>query len=309
MAELCSIIIPTYNHGKFIERSIECALNQTYPNVEVIVVDDGSTDDTPKRIARFGDRIRYIWKENSGRGDNRNVGIKQSSGKYIQFLDADDTISSEKLRIQASILESDETLALVYSDCTCTDPSGEHIENASYPLGIDEDPLSILVFRSLFGIHAALTRREAIISVGMFDMHPYAQEDWDLWFRIALEGYGFKYVPGELAHYDQQGSTTIVNPELMYLRMRHMLEKHRDSSRLNQSGEHLIRSFVAQQNLQLATRAYNNGWWKEACGHFIEVARNDRRLMTSKYWACIPKAVVHRCSDLLLGKSRPAPTI
>src|SRR5215471_12380270 len=151
---LCSIVIPTYNHGKFIERSIQCALDQTYPNIEIIVVDDGSTDDTPERVRKFGDRVIYLRKENTGRGDNRNRAIEKSQGKYLQFLDADDLIEPEKIAVQSAILEDDESTACVYSDCACNEPDGTEAENASYPLRDDENPLYVLLRRTLFGIHA-----------------------------------------------------------------------------------------------------------------------------------------------------------
>src|SRR5215831_4367528 len=121
---LCSIIIPTYNHGKFIERSVQSALNQTYPDVEVIVVDDGSTDATSERVKKYLDQITYHRKENAGLGAARNTGIKISSGKYLQFLDADDTIEAEKLERQIEFLEENADFAVVYSDCSCNDPDG-----------------------------------------------------------------------------------------------------------------------------------------------------------------------------------------
>src|SRR5688572_10339519 len=152
---LCSIIIPTYNHGRYVERSVQCALDQTYPNVEIIVVDDGSTDDTAERVKKFGDKINYIRKENTGRGDNRNRALIASSGKYIQFLDADDTIEKDKVERHVAILEAEPEVASVYSDCSCNDPQGEDLENVSYPLREDEDPPPILLRRTLFGIHAA----------------------------------------------------------------------------------------------------------------------------------------------------------
>src|SRR6185369_7655534 len=131
---LCTIIIPTYNHATYIERSVQCALDQTYPNVEIIVVDDGSTDDTQTRLERFGSRIVYQRKENGGLGAARNTGIKLSSGEYLQFLDADDSIAPEKLEKQVAILESQSEIAVVYSDCSCTDHEGLPIENTSHPL-------------------------------------------------------------------------------------------------------------------------------------------------------------------------------
>jgi len=305
---LCSIIIPTYNHGKYVERSVQCALDQTYPNVEVIVVDDGSTDDTPERVKRFKDRIIYIRKENTGRGDNRNKAIERSSGKYIQFLDADDTIASYKLEKQIPFLEADSEIAVVYSDCSSNDAAGEEMENVSYPLAEREDPLPILVRRTLFGIHAAITRRDAIIKVGMFDPHPLAQEDWDLWLKLAIEGYRFKYVPGDLAHYDQTGSTTVVNADLMYKRMTHMLEKYLSDPKFQELGPNVVDKFTAHQNLQLATRAYNNGWWRTSRTHFLSVAKADRKLMTD-FWACIPKSFLHQISDGLRRETVASPEI
>ena len=304
---LCSIIIPTYNHAKYIERSIECALDQRYQNVEIIVVDDGSTDATPERVKRFGDRITYIRKENTGRGDNRNRALIASSGEFIQFLDADDTIDPRKLEEQIDVLRANETVAVVYCDCSCNDDRGADQENASYPLGDEEDPLPVLLRRTLFGIHAAITRRSTIMDVGMFDPHPLAQEDWDLWLKIALKGYKYKYVPGNFAHYDQQGSSTVVNPLLMYRRMKHMLAKYLADPDFRKLDQKLIDQFVANQNLQLATRAYNNGWWSAARKHFLAAAKADPSIMSARFWACIPKTYLRQIVDLAQGNSSAAP--
>jgi glycosyltransferase involved in cell wall biosynthesis len=275
--------------------------------VEVIVVDDGSTDDTPERAARFGDSIKYIRKENTGRGDNRNRALIESSGKYIQFLDADDTIVPEKLVSQIAYLEKNENIASVYSDCSCNDSEGANLENASYPLRDDEDALPILLRRTLFGIHAAITRRAAIMDVGLFDPDPLAQEDWDLWLKLALKGYKYKYVPGDLAHYDQRGSSTVVNSPLMYRRMKHMLAKYLADPEFKRLDQKLIDQFVANQNLQLATRAYNNRWWKEARKHFFAVAKSGPAMMSAPYWACIPKTYAGQFLDLVKGDTSRAP--
>lgn len=299
---VCTVIIPTFNHGKYIERSIQCALDQTYPNVEIIVVDDGSTDDTPERVEKFGDSVIYIRKENTGRGDNRNRAIERSSGTYIQFLDADDTIAPTKLAVQIPILESDESLTVVYSDCACTDPDGEDIANASYPLRDDEDPVPILLGRTLSGIHSAITRRNAIIDVGMFDPHPLAQEDWDLWLKLALHGYRYRYVPGDLAMYDQQGSTTVVNAPLMYKRMKHMLGKYQTDPLFLKLDQRLQNHFIAQQNLQLATRSYNNRWWSAARAHIRAAVGSDRSVMPPDSWSWVPKTYLHQIMDRLRGR-------
>jgi len=183
----CSIIIPTYNHAKYIERSISSALAQTVKDIEVIVIDDGSTDDTPERVKKFGDSIIYHRKINGGLGAARNTGLKMSSGKYIQFLDADDIIDPLKLEQQLKVFKQDETLAVVYSDCSCTEASGVNTDNISYQLKDNEDIIPVLLKRCLFGVHACLVKRSVIIDAGMFDECRFAQEDWDLWLRIALK--------------------------------------------------------------------------------------------------------------------------
>jgi len=303
----CSIIIPTYNHGKYIERSVECALGQTYQNVEVIVVDDGSADDTAERVKRFGNRIKYIKKQNSGRGDSRNRALTESSGKYIQFLDADDTIEPEKLERQIAVLEANDEFGVIYSDCSSNDSLGEYCGNVSYPLQTDEDPLPILLNRTLFGIHAAITRREAILAVGMFDPHPLAQEDWDLWLRLALHGFRFKYLPGDLAHYDQTGSSTVVNAPLMYRRAKHMLERYLADPQFRELDRNVVNRFAAYQNLHLGTRAYNNRWWSASRKHFLAVARSDKSLLTLRNWSCIPRSLLHEVVDILRGRATRAP--
>jgi glycosyltransferase involved in cell wall biosynthesis len=304
---ICSIIIPTYNHGKYVERSINSALNQTLKNIEVIVVDDGSTDDTSERVKKFGNSIIYIHKSNSGRGDSRNEAIAISRGKYLQFLDADDTIEETKLEKQAAILEKNDNIALVYSDCSCNDAEGVELENVSYPLGANEDPLPILLKRTLFGIHACLVRREVVIDVGMFDPAKISQEDWDLWLKIAIKGYKFKYIAGNLAHYDQKGSTTVVNAELMYLRTQHMLNKYLKDADFQSLGKTVVNSFIAHQSISLATRAYNNKWWKESRKYFLKAAWTNPKVMKFAYWVCIPKTFIHQINDVLRGRKMALP--
>ena len=95
-----SIVIPSYNAARYVKEAVDSALAQTYKNVEVIVVDDGSTDGTKKILAPYSEskKIRYIYEENKGLAGARNTGIKNSSGEYVAFLDADDLFCREKLR-------------------------------------------------------------------------------------------------------------------------------------------------------------------------------------------------------------------
>ncbi|HQU91574.1 MAG TPA: glycosyltransferase family A protein [Pyrinomonadaceae bacterium] len=302
----CSIIIPTYNHGKYIERSVQCALDQTYPNVEVIVVDDGSTDDTPERLEKFSDRIIYHRKENGGLGAARNTGIELSSGDFLQFLDADDTIDTTKVEKQMALIDSDDA-AVIYSDCTCTGPGGEVIENTSYPLGQHEEALQILLQRTLFSVHAALVRKVDVLEAGMFDTARASQEDWALWLQIAVNGGRYRYAPGNLAHYDQSGSEMVTNPELMYRRTKRLFEKFMADPKFTALDKSTVDRFVACQNFQLATRAYNNRWWSAARTHFLAVAKADRSMLSAGFWSCIPKTYLHQLMDRFAGRTVSAP--
>ena len=87
---LVSIIIPNFNQARFVVSAIESALGQTYPFFEIIVVDDGSTDNSREVVARFGNKVRYMWQKNQGLAGARNTGIKAAKGEFIGLLDADD---------------------------------------------------------------------------------------------------------------------------------------------------------------------------------------------------------------------------
>jgi len=304
---ICSVIIPTYNHAKYIDRSIQCALDQTYPHVEVVVIDDGSTDDTPERVKKYLDRIVYRRKSNAGLGAARNTGIGLSKGKYLQFLDADDTIEPEKLSTQIKLLEENGDIAVVYSDCSCTDEEGRALDNTSYPLKDEEHPLPILLKRTLFSVHAPLVRKCAIVDAGRFDESRIAQEDWQLWLKMALQGCRFRYRPGNLAHYDGVGSTMTTNSELMYKRVNHLLETFLSDSEFQKLDRRMVREFTACQNIALATRAYNNSWSRLARRHFLRAFRAKPEIMTWDYWLCIPKTYIREATNLVFGRSQSGP--
>lgn len=120
-----SVVIPTYNCGRFISQSVESVLNQTFKDCEVIVVDDGSTDDTLQRLERHIDKIRYIYQTNQERSVARNTGIAASQGQYIAFLDADDWWHPQKLEAQLEIFNQNSQLGLVYSWVRQVGPNGE----------------------------------------------------------------------------------------------------------------------------------------------------------------------------------------
>ena len=125
-----SVVIPTYNRGKYIAATINTVLNQTYKDFEIIVIDDGSTDDTQRELEQFGGKIKIITQPNSERAVSRNNGVKNSTGAYIAFLDSDDLWSPDKLEKQVEVLDNLKDIVLVYGQSYRINNKGEQIKTA-----------------------------------------------------------------------------------------------------------------------------------------------------------------------------------
>lgn len=120
---LVSVIIPTYNRARFLPNAIDSVLNQTYPSIEILVIDDGSTDNTSEALKPYNDKIRYLSAEHRGTAHARNLGMQQASGKYIAFLDSDDIYLPFKIALQVEFIESHPKIGMV-----CSDFSGKYAD-------------------------------------------------------------------------------------------------------------------------------------------------------------------------------------
>ena len=188
---LISIVIPAYNHARFISQAIECALAQTYPEVEIVVVDDGSTDATGSVLAAYQGRITSVRQDNQGPSAARNTGLRTTHGEYVLFLDADDLIPPHKLKRQSLPFQQRADLGVVYSSWQFVDETGTRCLAQTQPHP-SSDVLKALLLRELFlPTGAALVRRACFERVGAFDEDLRAAEDTDLWVRIAAGGYSF----------------------------------------------------------------------------------------------------------------------
>ncbi len=188
---LISIIIPTYNDADVVCDAIDCSLNQTYPNIEVIVVDDGSRDGTEELLQeKYGDKINYIRQENKGLSSARNRGIHHSSGKYLQFLDSDDLIDKNKLTIQLEQLKYIKGLAVAYCDYirTAIDDMTLNCKRMS-PILQKEKPFDDMIMKwetelsippHCFLFDAAFFRERGI----SFDESLPTHEDWECWMSV-----------------------------------------------------------------------------------------------------------------------------
>src|SRR5688572_16670897 len=187
MPHTVSVVIPTYNYGRFIGIALRSVLEQTLPPSEIIVVDDGSTDGTGEVVAGFGNAVRYIRQDNAGVCAARNRGVAESSGELIAFLDADDIWEPTTLEKQTARFTEDDMIGLVHCGIREFDSdSGETLELKL--LGGEDgvaDNLLLWEGATIPGPGAGMVSRKAFDAVGGFDAGMKVGEDWDFCYRIA----------------------------------------------------------------------------------------------------------------------------
>ncbi|MGC1309591.1 MAG: glycosyltransferase [Phormidesmis sp.] len=190
---LVSIIIPVYNCEKYLEEAINSALVQSYPRMEIIVVDDGSTDRTAKVAQKYGAQLQYIYQSNQGAGSAKNTGIERSNGEYLAFLDADDIWEKNKIELQMATLESNADLDIVFG----------HVRNFYTP-GLSESiRKSVHCPPHPMPGHipsCALVRRASFFKVGFFniDLPIAAFADW--YARVVEQKLVMMTLPDVLTH-------------------------------------------------------------------------------------------------------------
>jgi len=184
-----SIILPTYNRAHIIEKAIQSVLNQTYQDFEIIIIDDGSKDDTKKIIRGFQEkdnRIKYIrFEENKGAAAARNAGIKMSKGEYITFQDSDDEWVIDKLEKQMKIIETSSENIVVYCGFWRIDGDEKtyipDIKISNREGNIHKE----LLKRNFIGTPSILLLKKNLEKIGMFDENLSRLQDWDLVIRLS----------------------------------------------------------------------------------------------------------------------------
>lgn len=190
--EHVSIIIPTYNRADVIETSIQSVLNQTYDSFELLIVDDGSKDNTADVIASINDsRIKYIrMPENKGVAAARNEGIRRASYEYIAFQDSDDYWKEEKLEKQMAYFTSKPEAALLYCPYECQKADGTIINVPDYNIPLSEkqgDIYRYMLCRNTIGTPSVLLRKDCLGQSGLFCENLTCLEDWELFLRISRD--------------------------------------------------------------------------------------------------------------------------
>lgn len=189
---LVSIIITTYNNEEYIKSSIESCLLQTYPNIEIIVIDDGSTDNTYKILKDYieNKKIKYYYQSNMERIVARNNGLKYAKGQYINFLDADDLLEKNKIEKQVFFLENNPSYEAVYCQTSYFNDNGEEIYNYLPKYKFNKYFNLALNIGNFIVIHSVLFKKNDIF----FDKHSLHLEDWDFWLQFIAKGYKIGYI-------------------------------------------------------------------------------------------------------------------
>jgi glycosyltransferase involved in cell wall biosynthesis len=251
---LVSVIVPCYNGALFLEEALRSALAQSHPRVEIIFVDDGSTDNSAEIAQQFP--IRYIRQRNSGLPAARNSGIRESKGSYLVFLDADDRLKPDAIQTGLHALEQRPDCALVVGDHVFISADGSHLADSGKVDPLNSHYEALLKSNFIEMISTVLFRRSVFDEVGVFDAKLRAAEDYELYLRIArVRPICCHSVV--VAEYRQHEANISRDPELMLTTTLQVLESNKryirkDASRLLAFGEG-VRSWRKQYGRQLAS--------------------------------------------------------
>ncbi len=232
-----SVVIPAYNNQQYLCRSIDSVLAQTRPADEIIVVDDGSTDDTASVIQSYGDKVRYLQQENAGASAARNTGIEAATGNWIAFLDADDEWLPEKLQCQLTLLQQHPSLVWItanYEECLCEEkrraPHTPPAQCLSFTGGRDyyESYFQAICQYQWGHTNCMMIQNRVLQEVGLFCTDLKKANDIDMWLRVAYRYPQIGYCHQPLAVYHLSVSGSIVKKYRLLSVYADFMQRHFD---------------------------------------------------------------------------------
>jgi glycosyltransferase involved in cell wall biosynthesis len=222
---LVSVVIPTYNSSSFVSEAINSVLAQTYSRVEVVVVNDGSTDNTEAVLASYGDRIKAVTQVNSGTSAARNTGIGASSGQFVAFLDHDDLWSPSKLTLQMALLKKHPEMGMVY----CGRQFFNHYTGQVTSKHPAEPQMGIHDFLALkaIALQSVVIPRAVLNDVGLFDVTISGADDWEMCLRISSK-YPVCGIPDILVDIRGHENQQSIQSEYMYGKIQSVFERYQN---------------------------------------------------------------------------------
>jgi glycosyltransferase involved in cell wall biosynthesis len=300
---LVSVIIPTYNRAKVIGDAIVSAINQTYNYTEIIVIDDGSIDGTSACVAQFGNKVKYIFKTNGGVSSARNLGIKNSSGELIAFLDSDDEWLPNKLKKQVNFLDINADFGMVLCDYYSVNSLRKELGRSfrrNY-LPNDGNILSDVVLWPSLVPSSVLVKRNVLEDVGYFDESLKTAEDLDLHLRVASK-YKIGLISDPLFNYMRGHEDGLSLLSMTYDDHVFVLEKYTDAycaeigSKLIK--EALFKTYIAAANGKFWMKEWRSGfhYTLKACKYTATV---QQVFTLEKMWAkCFKYFIKQYCQKI-----------
>lgn len=187
-------MVPCFNYARFLEECVGSLLRQSYTQWECLIIDDGSTDHTPQicvRLSEKDSRVKFLRQANGGLSAARNSGIRLAQGEFLQFLDADDLLESDKLNVQVAFLQKHPEEDIVIGGAAFFEGHPPY-KVRDWPVQRQVD-LCAFVEKNVCPVNAPLVRKSVLDRVGLFDESLRAHEDWDLWLRCGLQGRRFAF--------------------------------------------------------------------------------------------------------------------
>ncbi|NIS18110.1 MAG: glycosyltransferase [Aliifodinibius sp.] len=309
-----SVIIPAYNSSQYILEALDSVFEQSFKDFEVIVIDDGSTDNTKKKIDDYPHQIRYFHQENGGPAKARNLGIRKSEGKYIAFLDADDVWLSTKLEKQVAAFKKDPELGMVITENSLFDEGGIYrttVGKGNYLMR--GDLVTNIFLKSGVVTPTVMVRREVFDKVGLFEESLRIAEDDNMWIRIA-SSYPITLVDEPLAKIrDHQLRTMRINQNyIIYTRASVEMLLNKYDSHLAGKIKKLVPRKFYQGNFAIGYRYFEREEYSRARQAFREALRYDKwhiKPYTYIIMTMVPKKIIRFIRfakrKLLPGVGRP----
>ncbi|MGE4272773.1 MAG: glycosyltransferase [Desulfitobacterium sp.] len=214
-----SVVIPTYNHARYVPWAVESVLRQNYPNLEILVIDDGSTDDTAQRLRAYLKSIKYIYKPNGGTSSALNHGLERVTGDYICWLSADDMFLKGKIAKQVQLMQSYPQVGFCYTSFVVIDENGlkkYDVDSAFYPI---RQEMVVNLHKGCFiNGSSVMMRSSALELVGPFDEGLPQAHDYELWFRF-LRHFPSGFIKEPLIAYRWHGENMSLHPATECIRI------------------------------------------------------------------------------------------
>ncbi|MDD2541270.1 MAG: glycosyltransferase family A protein [Desulfuromonadaceae bacterium] len=300
---MISVIIPTYNSGKYICEALDSVLHQTYSDYEIIVIDDGSTDTTREIIKNRFQTVRYYYVENSGVSAARNLGISMAQGELIAFLDADDKWLPEKLEKQVALFNNNDKLGMVFTENSFFNEQGITMSKANKRERLmSGDIVRNIFLNSYVATPTVMVRKNVFDTVGLFEEGLIVAEDDNMWMRIGM-GFRVELIdkPMVLCRITE-GSLSRKNHNI-YMGVKASIEiiKKKYPDLYNRLGMLAIRKKYSNLFFSEGYHYFSQGIQKEARSNFIKSYINDPfKLKTLLYMisTCFPQWVIVKIKDI-----------